>query len=159
VHHVDRDLDASTAVRFHFGEMTLSNVFRAAQIAVTGADARALEVWQRVLLISILFHHSNLRLPAEVDRALARVVVTPRMHGIHHSDVQEETDSNWSSLLSWWDWLHRTLRLDVPQEALRIGVPAWRDARRLTIGELTRMPFRRDLPDGWTTTGEARTPS
>jgi sterol desaturase/sphingolipid hydroxylase (fatty acid hydroxylase superfamily) len=46
------------------------------------------------------------------------------MHGIHHSDVQEETDSNWSSLFPWWDWLHGTLRLDVPQEQITIGLPA-----------------------------------
>jgi sterol desaturase/sphingolipid hydroxylase (fatty acid hydroxylase superfamily) len=158
VHHVDRDLDASTAIRFHFGEMTLSNLFRAAQIIVIGADERALAAWQRVLLVSILFHHANLRLPRALDDALARLIVTPRMHGIHHSDVHEETDSNWSSLLSWWDWLHRTMRLGVPQEAITIGVPRFSDADQLTLGELTRMPFRRGLPDGWATPA-ARRPS
>jgi sterol desaturase/sphingolipid hydroxylase (fatty acid hydroxylase superfamily) len=158
VHHLDLDLDASTAVRFHFGEMALSSLFRAAQIALIGADERALAAWQRALLVSILFHHANLRLPRAVDDALARLVVTPRMHGIHHSDVREETDSNWSSLFSWWDWLHRTMRLDVPQDAIRIGVPRWRDA--LTIGEVTRLPFRRELPDAWTATPDGeRTPS
>jgi sterol desaturase/sphingolipid hydroxylase (fatty acid hydroxylase superfamily) len=158
VHHLDRDLDTSTAIRFHFGEMTLSNLFRAAQIVLIGADEPALELWQRVLLVSILFHHSNLRLPAGLDRALTRLVVTPRMHGIHHSDLREETDSNWSSLLSWWDWLHRTMRLDVPQEAITIGVPALRDPRQLTIGEITLLPFRQELPDAWATP-EARRPS
>ncbi|HKO56793.1 MAG TPA: sterol desaturase family protein [Thermoanaerobaculia bacterium] len=156
VHHLDLDLDVSTAVRFHFGEMALSGLFRAAQIRLIGADERALELWQRLLLVSILFHHANLRLPRDVDDALARMVVTPRMHGIHHSDVREETDSNWSSLLSWWDWLHRTMRLDVPQEAIEIGVPAFREADDLTLGEITRLPFRRALPDAWVTGGERR---
>lgn len=123
VHHADRDLDVTTAARFHFGEMALSNFWRAAQIRMLGIDRRALVIWQRALLVSILFHHSNLRLPERLERALDAVLVTPRMHGIHHSIVREETDSNWSSLFSWWDWLHGTMRLDVPQERITIGYP------------------------------------
>ena len=123
VHHADRDLDVTTAARFHFGEMALSNVWRAAQIRLLGVDRRALTIWQRTLLVSILFHHSNLRLPERFERALNAFVVTPRMHGIHHSEVASETDSNWSSLLSWWDWLHGTMQLDVPQERIVIGKP------------------------------------
>jgi hypothetical protein len=38
-----------------------------------------------------LFHHSNWRLPLGLERALNRVIVTPRMHGIHHSIVRRET--------------------------------------------------------------------
>ena len=58
------------------------------------------------------------------------VIVTPRMHGIHHSDWENETNSNWSSLLSIWDYLHGTARLNVPQAAVRIGVPAYQGRRR-----------------------------
>jgi len=123
VHHADRDLDVTTAARFHFGEMALSNFWRAAQIRLLGIDRRALTIWQRTLLVSILFHHSNLRLPERFERVLDNVVVTPRMHGIHHSEVASETDSNWSSLLSWWDWLHGTMNLDVPQDEITIGLP------------------------------------
>lgn len=125
VHHADRDLDVSTAVRFHIGEMSLAALFRAAQIVAIGASEEDVDAWQRLLLPAIFFQHSNLRLPEALDDLLARLlVVTPRMHGIHHSDVQEETDSNWSSLFPWWDWLHGTLRLDVPQEQITIGLPA-----------------------------------
>jgi len=69
------------------------------------------------------------------------------MHGIHHSDRLAETDSNWSSLLSAWDYLHRTMRLDVPQERLVIGVPAYRDAEDVTIGKILLLPFRRQRDD------------
>lgn len=123
VHHTDLDLDVSTAVRFHFGEMALAALFRAAQVRVLGIDADALAWWQRMLLVSILFHHSNLRLPENFERRLMRVFVTPRMHGIHHSVVEEETNSNWSSLFSWWDMLHGTFVDSVPQEAITIGAP------------------------------------
>src|SRR5216684_506594 len=84
VHHIDLDLDASTAVRFHFGELTLSTPWRVAQVVAIGTSPLALSIWQTGVLASILFHHSNLELPLDVERRLSRVIVTPRMHGIHH---------------------------------------------------------------------------
>src|SRR5215210_6315876 len=126
VHHIDLDLDATTALRFHFAELVLSVPWRAAQILVLGVSPLALSVWQTLLMLSILFHHSNVRLPVGLERGL-NFFVTPRMHGIHHSTVKEETNSNWSSGLTVWDRLHGTLRLDVPQDAIDIGVPAYHD--------------------------------
>src|SRR6185295_1051777 len=82
VHHVDRDLDASTGLRFHVVELALSVAYRALQVAAIGAGAAALDLWSGLLIVSILFHHSNLRLPLGLERLLVRVVVTPRMHGI-----------------------------------------------------------------------------
>jgi sterol desaturase/sphingolipid hydroxylase (fatty acid hydroxylase superfamily) len=153
VHHVDRDLDASTALRFHFGELTLSVPVRAVQMVIIGVTPQTLWLWQTILFASILFHHSNVRLPLRVDCVLARLIVTPRMHGIHHSDRREETDSNWSSLLSAWDFLHRTVRLDVPQERVVIGVPAYRDPADVTFGKILFLPFRRQRDD-WRTAGQ-----
>ncbi len=141
VHHTDRDLDVSTAVRFHFGEMALAALFRAVQIRVLGIDAAALIWWQRLLLLSILFHHSNLRLPEDLERRLVRVFVTPRMHGIHHSVIEEETNSNWSSLFSWWDMLHGTFVWNVPQEAIIIGSPDG-PAHDLNMPEMLLLPAR-----------------
>jgi sterol desaturase/sphingolipid hydroxylase (fatty acid hydroxylase superfamily) len=124
LHHEDRDLDVTTALRFHAGEMALAALFRAAQVGVIGADQDDVAAWQRLLLPSILFHHSNLRLPECLDALLARcILVTPRMHGIHHADQPELANSNWSSLFPWWDALHGTLRLDVAQDHITIGVP------------------------------------
>lgn len=150
VHHVDLDLDASTALRFHFAELVVSVPWRAAQILFIGVSPLAFSVWQTCLLVSILFHHSNVRLPVELERRLNRLVITPRMHGIHHSDVKEETDSNWSSGLTVWDWLHGTLRLDVPQDEITIGVPAYRDPREIGLVEILKMPFAEERP-AWQT--------
>lgn len=147
VHHVDRDLDASTALRFHFGEMALSVPYRLLQVIVIGADAWSLGLWQALLLPSILFHHSNVRLPVRVERALVRLIVTPRMHGIHHSDYENETNSNWSSLLSAWDYLHGTALLGVPQREISVGVPAYRRPEHLTLGAILALPFRRRRAD------------
>jgi sterol desaturase/sphingolipid hydroxylase (fatty acid hydroxylase superfamily) len=133
VHHIDRDLDASTALRFHFGEHALSIFFRSAQIVIIGASAQAVWIWQTILFASILFHHANVRLPIGLERVLVHFIVTPRMHGIHHSNRREETNSNWSSMFSWWDFVHRTLRLNIPQAEVTIGVPAYPTGSLKTI--------------------------
>ena len=154
VHHVDLDMDASTALRFHFGEMALSVPYRAAQVALLGVGPRALSVWQAFLFLSIMFHHSNVRLPPVIERKLVRVIVTPRMHEIHHSIVQEETDSNWSSGFTIWDWLHRTLRLDIPENDIDIGVPAYRKPEEVELPRLVRMPFEQQRPSWQLPSGE-----
>lgn len=122
VHHVDPDLDMSTAVRFHALDMLISTPMRMLQVRVSGADPRTHNIWRGFFLGSVLFHHSNLRLPRGVDEALSTIVTTPRMHGIHHSQKQGEMDSNWSSGISVWDRLHGTFRADVAQDAITIGV-------------------------------------
>jgi len=148
VHHVDRDMDVSTGIRFHFGELGLSVFFRAAQVALIGADPPAVVLWQSLLFLSVLFHHSNTRLPSGLERALVRIVVTPRMHGIHHSNYRNETDSNWSSLLSAWDYLHRTALLNVPQDAVTIGIPAYDRPEAVRLGKILALPFVR-REDDW----------
>ncbi len=153
VHHADLDLDASTALRFHFGELIHSVAWRAAQVLVIGVSPSSLSAWQGFLFVSILFHHSNVRLPIEAERRLNLFVVTPRMHGIHHSLVREETDANWSSGLTVWDRLHGTLKLNVPQDEITIGVPAYRETEELGLVEILKLPFGEErpawlLPDG-----------
>ncbi len=152
VHHTDLDMDVSTAVRFHFGEMVLTTGLYAASVPLIGLSPGVFVLFLVIFELAVQFQHSNWRLPLQLERVLNRALVTPRMHGIHHSIVQRETDANWGTVFPWWDVLHRTLRRDVPQGELTIGVPGYRDERELTVGDLLAMPFRRPrpwrLPDG-----------
>lgn len=152
VHHADLELDVSTAARFHAGEFVASVPWRAAQIIVIGASPRAFTLWQRLTMLSVLFHHSNLRLPVAVEQRLATLVMTPRLHGIHHSIVPEEQDSNWSSGLTVWDRAHGTLRANVAQDEIEIGVAACREPGDVSLTRSLAMPFEslpvRALPDG-----------
>ncbi|MCW5980918.1 MAG: sterol desaturase family protein [Bryobacteraceae bacterium] len=153
VHHSDLDLDVSTAIRFHFGELLFSIPLRALQIAALGPSRFTFSLWQTCFGLCVFFHHSEIELPASLERRLAPFLVTPRMHGIHHSIVQRETDSNWSSGLSIWDRLHGTLRLNVPQQAVTIGVPAYREPEQVAAAALIAMPFQHqppawEFPDG-----------
>ena len=146
VHHIDRDLDSSTALRFHAADMAISVPYRLLQIALIGTSPRALRLWQNWFFLSVLFHHSNVRLPLALERRVARLLTTPRMHGIHHTAVREQTDSNWSSGLSVWDHLHGTFRFDAP--AAPIGVPAHRAPGAARLGASLALPFVRQR-DAW----------
>lgn len=140
-HHADLDLDASTALRFHFAELVASVPWRVGQVVLIGADPRVLDAWQKFTVACILFHHSNLRLPRPVENAVGLLLATPRMHGIHHSKVAEERDSNWSSGLSVWDRLHGTLRWTPPQSEITIGLSEVRSPRRVSLSAVLTMPF------------------
>jgi sterol desaturase/sphingolipid hydroxylase (fatty acid hydroxylase superfamily) len=153
VHHIDPDLDVSTAFRFHFGEVALSVGFRVVQVSVIGLSAWMFAVYELVFQANTVFHHSNIRLPIRLERVLNLVLVTPRMHGIHHSQVRDETNSNYSVVFSWWDRLHRTIGLNIPQAALVMGVPAYTHPADNSLSNDLLLPFRRQRdywhrPDG-----------
>jgi sterol desaturase/sphingolipid hydroxylase (fatty acid hydroxylase superfamily) len=146
VHHIDRDLSLTTGLRFHAAELITSSLWRVLQVLLIGVTPRRLSHWQTITLVSVLFHHSNVRLPMWLERWLLWIVVTPRMHGIHHSIRRQETDSNWSSGLTLWDWLHGTLTPEVPQESLIIGVPAYRSNHDVAWPTQLALPFIRQRP-------------
>jgi sterol desaturase/sphingolipid hydroxylase (fatty acid hydroxylase superfamily) len=73
-HHVDLDCDASTALRFHPGELLLSVPFRAAQVVLFGIWVREYSIWQTLVFASIMFHHSNVDLSPKWDRLISRIL-------------------------------------------------------------------------------------
>ena len=140
-HHVDNDLDVSTAVRFHFVEVGFSAAFRALQVTLIGGAPWVFVAYETVFQLNTLFQHSNLRLPLPIERVLVLVLVTPRMHGIHHSRRFHETNSNWSSVFSCWDRLHGTLRLNVPQSAIDVGIAGYSLPGDHAVAAVLVMPF------------------
>ena len=143
VHHNDPDLDASTAVRFHFIDMLVSLPWRLVQVRVSGTGPRMLGAWQAFFISSILFHHSNWKLPRGLDRKLSRLITTPAMHGVHHSNDRAEMDSNWTSGISIWDRLHGTFRGDIEQADIVIGVDDPKAERDIELLAALRAPFRK----------------
>jgi sterol desaturase/sphingolipid hydroxylase (fatty acid hydroxylase superfamily) len=148
VHHIDPDLDVSTAFRFHFGEITLSSAFNVIQVSLIGISPWAFAIYQLAFQAEVVFHHSNLRLPIGLERLLSKIIVTPRMHGIHHSQVQRENNSNFGTVFTFWDRLHRTLGLNIPQNEVIVGIPAYTEPEDNRISNTLFMPFRRQR-DYW----------
>lgn len=125
VHHFDGDLDVTTAFRFHFVEVGYSSVFRFVQAVLIGAPVEVFALYEFVFQLATFFHHSNWKLPINLEKYLSFVFVTPRVHGIHHSQVKGETNSNYSVIFSFWDRLHKTFVGHIPQKEIVIGVPAY----------------------------------
>jgi len=118
-------------------------------------------VYEAALQVATVFRHSNWRLPLAVERALNWVVVTPRMHGIHHSILKDEANSNYSVIFRRWDWLHGTLKLNIPQAEVVIGVPAYLDRASNRLLALLALPFRKQkdywhVPEGTTKATRSR---
>tara|TARA_B100000678_G_scaffold40810_1_gene30397 strand:+ start:1782 stop:2618 length:837 start_codon:yes stop_codon:yes gene_type:complete len=110
VHHTDEDLDASSGVRFHPGEMIISFGIKLAAIWLLGPAALAVFLFEVILNAASLFEHANINLPRPIDAVLRCVIVTPDMHRVHHSVYPEETNSNFGFCLSIWDRLLRTYK-------------------------------------------------
>jgi sterol desaturase/sphingolipid hydroxylase (fatty acid hydroxylase superfamily) len=156
VHHIDPALDVSTGFRFHFGEVLFSTLFRVAQVSLIGMSFTSFAAYELIFQSETLFHHSNLRLPVRLERLLNKILVTPRMHGIHHSQVRRETNSNYGVVFPWWDRLHRTLGLNIPQDKIEIGIAGYSSPENNRLWRTLLMPFakQRDYwrkPDGTTT--------
>ena len=141
VHHTDVDLDVTTAIRFHAGEMITSVFYRGFAVFIIGATPMLVLIYEIVFEGATLFHHSNWRLPFKLEKFLNRIIVTPRMHGIHHSIIRKETDSNYSVIFSFWDRLHNTINLSAHQNELVIGVPVYHNPNELTVSYLLKLPF------------------
>ena len=141
VHHTDLDLDITTAFRFHFGELIGSVVFRGAAILLTGVSPVMVLIYEIVFEAATQFHHSNTKLPLRFEKLLNLLIVTPRMHGIHHSMIKKERDTNYAVIFSFWDRIHRTVKLNIPQDEIVIGVESYPDEKELTIGNLWKLPF------------------
>lgn len=149
VHHADKELDATSGLRFHTGEIVLSSLARLALLPLLGLTIGQVLVYETILLPVILFHHSNVRLPESADRALRWLIVTPWMHWVHHSEYQPETDSNFSSVLSLWDRLFRSFRLVSDPRSLTLGLENMEPQEWSTLPGMLVMPFKG--------TGERRT--
>ena len=141
VHHTDIDLDVTTAIRFHAGEMIWSVFYRGFAVFILGVSPLLVLIYEIVFEAATQFHHSNWKLPFRLEKFLNRFIVTPRMHGIHHSIVRHETDSNYSVIFSFWDRIHRTINLGIAQNQIITGVPVYSNPKELTIRYLLKLPF------------------
>ena len=144
VHHADLDYDVTTGARFHPLEILLSMLIKFAVIAVMGPPVLAVILFEIILNATSMFNHSNVRMPAGIDRVLRLFVVTPDMHRVHHSVEDGETNSNFGFNLPWWDRLFGTYR-DQPRgghEAMTIGIRTFREGKWCSwITGMLAMPF------------------
>lgn len=143
MHHTDLDFDVTTGIRFHPLEVILSMGIKIGAVALIGASAFGVLVFEVLLNATSMFSHSNLKLPLPIDRIIRCGFVTPDMHRVHHSILEHETNSNFGFNFSIWDRLFGTYR-DQPSaghQKMTIGITDFRDPKYLRLGWLLLIPF------------------
>ena len=141
VHHNAEHMEATLAMRFHALEVGLQCMLTIPLVVVLGASITHVLAYNLVLLPVAMFHHSDIRLPLRVDKALRLLIVTPRMHWVHHSRWQPETDSNYASVLSIWDRIFGTMRSRRRPEDLQIGLDGHRPEDVNSVVGMLAAPF------------------
>jgi sterol desaturase/sphingolipid hydroxylase (fatty acid hydroxylase superfamily) len=141
VHHADARMDVTTASRFHLGEIVLSSILRIPLIVVLGIDLWELIAYETVMFAVVQLQHANIVLPDRVDRFLRLLIVTPAMHKVHHSRWRPETDSNYSSLFSFWDRIGRSFQIRKDLTSLSMGLDAFDAPENRTLSGLMKIPF------------------
>lgn len=144
VHHADTHIDLSTGFRNHPAELIYVIVFLSAISVAAGLSPVALLAYQIASAAFSLWSHADLALPEWLDRKLRIVIVTPDMHRVHHSATQQETDSNYGEVFSFWDRLFGSYRHLTPDElrAMRIGLGDGHDAGAASLMKQLAAPAR-----------------
>ena len=144
MHHSDTGFDVTTGLRFHPLEILASMAIKIAIVVALGAPPEAVLLFELILNAAAMFNHGNITLPPRVDAALRWVLVTPDMHRVHHSEIREETDSNYGFAVPWWDRLFGTYRADSVrgQTGIRFGIGTFKARREAWLDRLLTQPFR-----------------
>ena len=133
VHHLDETLDASSALRFHFGEVVLSSLVRAVVIILLGMPISTVVIFETLVTVAAIFHHSNIKLPAGLEKMLSLLIVTPSIHWVHHHAQRSDTDANYSTILSIWDKLFGSVALGARKPDMQIGVEGAKEQKLLRL--------------------------
>ena len=140
MHHADLELDVTSGTRFHPIEIIISMLIKWSAILLSGVSPFTVLLFEVILNGMAMFNHSNIFIPAALDRVLRYIVITPSLHRIHHSVLVSEYNMNYGFNLSIWDRLLGTLRNEA-KGSLTLGLPVFRDAKYLRLDWMLRIPF------------------
>lgn len=143
IHHSDRDMDITTAIRFHPFEILFSMGIKILAVYILGPVVIAVILFEVILNASAILNHANFAIPKPIDKALRLIVVTPDMHRIHHSRVHKEHNTNFGFALSVWDRIFNTYKNepDGGQSEMQVGLN-WKDDKPTKLSWALLLPFR-----------------
>jgi len=139
MHHSDPYMDCTSATRFHIGELAFSTLLRMGVILILGLSPQHILVYGFLMIACTLFHHANISL-GSFDPILRKVIVTPDMHKIHHSNQIQETNSNYGTVFSFWDRLGKSYRETDKPEGIVFGVEGLEEEQG--FWRMMRTPFK-----------------
>jgi sterol desaturase/sphingolipid hydroxylase (fatty acid hydroxylase superfamily) len=141
VHHVDTHVDVTTSLRFHPGEMILSQLVKASWVIVWGPTLVTFAIFEIATSLAAQYHHGNIDWPDRIEPFVRAVNVTPRMHTAHHSATTASLDSNFGTIFPWWDRVLLTYAEPAPRHLEQQGLRWGRD-RDLDPAYLLTLPIR-----------------
>ena len=143
VHHADPDYDWSTSLRFHPGEVLLSQGVYLAAIVVLGPPAAAVFFLELADVAQNIFVHANIALPQWIDTRLRRLLITPDMHRIHHSGERSDQNTNFGTIFPWWDKLFGTYRREsIKGDEMEVGLRELSIQQGVSLFGMLALPFR-----------------
>ncbi|MBL41439.1 MAG: sterol desaturase [Rhodospirillaceae bacterium] len=144
VHHADTDLDVSTGLRFHPVEILISMFIKLIFISIIGPPMIAVLIFEIILNTSSMFNHSNINIPDRIDFFIRKLIITPNMHRIHHSNKSKNQNKNFGFNLSIWDNIFRTYKFydNNKLDKLTIGVREFKSKNQLWVHRILVQPFK-----------------
>ncbi|WP_372367623.1 sterol desaturase family protein [Candidatus Uabimicrobium sp. HlEnr_7] len=139
VHHSELNLNTSSSFRFHSIEIFTSKILQLGWIWLLGIDLEFYFFYEIIFIVIVLFQHSNIAVPFCLDKIMSYVIVTPNFHRIHHSQNGYEANSNYSSVLSLWDFVFRTFKWHKNPLLIQIGMVEYPQQKNTL--QLLKMPF------------------
>jgi sterol desaturase/sphingolipid hydroxylase (fatty acid hydroxylase superfamily) len=148
VHHSDLDLDVTTGLRSHLGEVLVAVGVRAVSIPIIGPSLLGVVVYELLQMLALQFKHSNIRMPDSLEVRLRRVIVTPTMHRVHHSQRPLEHNANYGTICSVWDRLFGTYRMRASGEKIQFGLVEYPLPDHVNLVRVLAMPLGAGCPQG-----------
>lgn len=144
MHHSDVDVDISTSYRHHPLEPLISLPLTAPLVIALGVSAEAAAAYRLFAVAATILSHSNLTIPERAEKYLRRVILTPDYHRLHHCSEPKFTNSNYGSLVPWYDYLFGTARQRpfAEQASMELGLEYLRQPRDSRIDQLLLGPLR-----------------
>ena len=149
VHHSDLDLDVTSAVRFHPIEIFISLLLKIFFVMIIGAPPIAVLIFEIILNGAAMFNHANIHIPVGIDKWLRYLIITPDVHRIHHSELKNETNSNYGFNVPWWDMVFKTYiaHPEIPHEKIILGVGDFKSEKDMSIISLMKQPLIKGSQD------------
>ncbi|OQY42178.1 MAG: hypothetical protein B6227_02775 [Fusobacteriia bacterium 4572_74] len=141
IHHTDKLLNVSSALRFHFLEVLMGHLFKFPFLFLLGIPVEALLLYDVIFNTNVYFHHSNIRIYKSLDIFLSKIIVTPYIHRIHHSLKWKETNSNFSSFLIIWDKIFGTFFPQGEISTSKYGIPGYTEDKYQHFSYMIKQPF------------------
>ncbi len=147
IHHSDTNVDVTTGLRHHPGEIVFRVSFTILGVFVIGAPIGIVMLYQSLSVLFAHLTHANITMPVKVDRALSYVFVTPLMHKVHHHYTQPLTDTNYGNIFAVWDRMFGTFATVKDTGELTYGIDTHMDPEENeSLGNLLKIPFQEYRP-------------